>query len=266
MITDKQIRRIKEDLEHKGINMPGLENDLLDHLLCCIEEHMDKGNSFDEAYRLALYKLHGQAEIITIQQETISVLSEGKSLWRNLLNYGITLGLLILSFNLLNTGISPALILVCISLSIFFVYHAIFYSRKQYSSKRNLGFFTGITVLAVLTVLGFLIVEFDGAGLLRMVIWSVLCMGLAIAVYPKSVKKVLLMDSTPTTFFSFTLKLIAFMSVLWIPLALCLKVYRPDVAVLFFVDDLLLMAICSFILSISLKKLVYLKVLLQNNL
>jgi hypothetical protein len=74
------------------------------------------------------------------------------------------------------------------------------------------------------------------------------------------------MDSTLTTFFSYSLKLIALMSLLWIPLALAIKVYRPDVAVLFFVDDLFVLAIIAFILSIAVKKIVYLKVFLKKNL
>jgi CDP-diglyceride synthetase len=209
--------------------------------------------------------LHGQQEISTIQQETISALHEGKSLWRNLMNYGITLGLLILSFNLLTNSINPALILVSISLCIFFIYHSIFQSRKQHSLKRNLSLFIVITGIAVMGVLGFLFLEFDGTGLLKTLIWSALIMGVAVPVYLNAVKNVLLMDSTLTTFFSYSLKLIALMSVLWIPLALALKVYRPDVAVFFFLDDLIVIAICAFILSMGLKKLAYLKAFLKNN-
>jgi hypothetical protein len=74
------------------------------------------------------------------------------------------------------------------------------------------------------------------------------------------------MDSTLTTFFSYCLELIALMSLLWIPLALALKVYRSDVAVLFFVDDLLVIAIIAIILSIGLKNLIYIKAFLKNNL
>jgi hypothetical protein len=265
MITDNQIQRIKQDLAQKGITMSGLENDLLDHLLCSMEENMAKGHSFEEAYELATFQLHGQAEISTIQKETISALNEGRSLWKNLLNYGITLGLLILFFTLLTTGVNPALILVCISLSVFFLYHGIFQSRKQHSLKRNLSLFLLITGIAVMGVFVFLFLEFNGSGLLKMLFWATLIIGVAIPVYLKAVKNVLLMDSTFTTFFSYSLKLIALMSVLWIPLVLAIKVYRRDVAVLFFVDDLLVLAICAFILSMGLKKLVYLKAFLKNN-
>jgi hypothetical protein len=266
MITDSQIQRIKGDILQKGINMPGLESDILDHLLCSIEENMTKGQSFEEAYQMAAFQLHGDSQIITIQKETISALNEGKSIWRNLMNYGITLALLILIFNLLTTGVNPALILVCISLSIFFVYHGIFQARKQHSLKRNLGLFLVITGIAVIGVFVFVFLEFNGGGLVGMLFWSTLIMGVAIPVYLKAVKKVLLMDSTLTTFFSYSLKLIALMSLLWIPLALAIKVYRPDVAVLFFVDDLFVLAIIAFILSTAVKKIVYLKVFLKKNL
>jgi hypothetical protein len=57
MITNKQIERIRGDIAQKGINMPGLEDDILDHLLCSIEEQMVKGHSFEEAYTLATIRV-----------------------------------------------------------------------------------------------------------------------------------------------------------------------------------------------------------------
>ncbi|MDJ1485482.1 hypothetical protein QNI16_33640 [Cytophagaceae bacterium YF14B1] len=264
MLTDKQIDIIKKDLNQNGIRMPGLENDLLDHLLCSIEVYMSKGYSFEEAYRCALYDLHGESTIITIQQETIHLINEGRSRVKNLIYYGCLLSCLIAPFNLFTTGVNPGLILVCISLSIFFIYHSIFLHRKQNDLRRNLFLFTIITSLAVLSVFIFLFIEFEGKGLLGMLLWVSLILAIAIPFYLKAIKRSLSMNNTMIDFFSFALELTAIISLLWIPLALSIKLFRSNVAVVFFLDDLVLIAICAFSVSIMLKKAGELKLYLQK--
>jgi hypothetical protein len=67
-LTDRQIQQVREDLKRKGITLRGLDNDLLDHLLCGIECHLDTGQSFDDAYRLASRGLAGDESMDIIQQ------------------------------------------------------------------------------------------------------------------------------------------------------------------------------------------------------
>jgi hypothetical protein len=263
-ISAKEIDMIKQDLTKKGLDMPGLDNDLLDHLLCGIENHMASGHSFQEAYHLASHDLHGEWDIKKIQDETASLLNEGKSLLRNLISYTLIIGILILVFNLLTSGVNPALILVCISLCIFFIYHSLFYRRKQKRLKKNLALFTVVTAMPVMGVALFLVREFSGFELMGMMGWCILIISIAIPVYLNAVKSVLTMDGTILTFFCYTLKLIAVVSGIWIPLALCIKLFRPDVAIFFFLDDLLLLSLTSFVLSAGLRKISDLKLFLLN--
>jgi hypothetical protein len=263
-VSAKEMEIVKQDLAKKGVDMSGLNNDLLDHLLCGIENYMTSGHSFHEAYHRASYDLHGLSDIKEIQDETVDLLNEDKSLLKNLKNYGLVLGLLILIFNLLTSGTNPALILVCISLSIFFLYHSIFYYRKQKGFKRNLPLFTFITAMPVIGVILFLAEEFPAFQLMGMTGWCILIISVAVPFYLNAVKSVLAMDSTSTTFFCYTLKITAAISGIWIPLALSIKLFRPDVKIFFFLDDLLLLSLTSFVLSVGLKKIPDLRLFLIN--
>lgn len=248
MITDKEIQIVKEDLVKGGIDMPGLDSDLLDHLLCGTEAYIADGHTFMEAYHMAKADLHGSAEIIAIQQDTINELNSGKRVLTELLHYGFVLGGLILVFNLL-TSVNPALILVCISLFIFFIYHGIFSRRKGNSLRSNFSLFLLITAIPVIGVIVFLIIEFPSLNLMRTPGWCLLIISIAIPVYRSTIKRILLTDSSALTFYSHTFRFIALASFLWIPLALTIRLFAPHAAVYFFLDDLLILCLTSLTLS-----------------
>jgi hypothetical protein len=248
MITDKEIQFVKEDLAKGGVDMPGLDNDLLDHLLCSTEAYMAAGHSFMEAYRMARTDLHGTSEILEIQQTTISELNSGRRGLVNLLNYCFVLGGLILVFSML-TSVNPALILVCISLVIYFIYHGIFSCRKGKSHRSNFSLFLLITAFPVIGVIAFLIIEFPSLDLVRTPGWCILIVSVAITVYKNRVKTILQADSSALTFYIYTFKFIAMASFLWIPLALTLRLFAPHAAVYFFLDELLILCVTSLSLS-----------------
>ena len=50
-LSSEQIRIIKYDIEKSGIKNNLLKDELLDHLCCCIESEMEKGLTFNHAYR-----------------------------------------------------------------------------------------------------------------------------------------------------------------------------------------------------------------------
>jgi hypothetical protein len=259
MLTPHEVQTVKEDLERKGITMPGLDQDLLDHLLCSIEARMDEGVSFSKAYRCALHDLCGPEDILKIQQATIREINEGKSVLKNLSYYILFIGVLIGTFNIFATQVSPALILVCITLGIFFMYHAIFCGRKKYSLQSNVSLFKRTTWIPITGTFLFLVAEFKSYGLLSMTLWCTLIIAIAVPVYLWSIKRVLNMDSTLKTLLAHTLKLTTVTSLLWIPIALSVKLFRPDVSVFFFIDDFLLLAAGSFILMIGIQNLSHLQ-------
>lgn len=265
MLTKMEVQTIEQYLENKGITMTGLDCDLLDHLVCATEMYISRGHSFSRAFQLALYDLHGEEEITDIQKTTAREINDGKSFIKNLAHYSFVLGILIGAFTLLIKTINPALILTCITLSIFFVYHSIFQKKKHYSLQENIKFFKRITWLPVTAVFLFLIVEFKSYGLLAMLLWCGMIISIAIPVYLMFIKRILITDSSFQTFLIHTLKLTTVISVIWIPLAFCIKLFRSDIAVLFFIDDFFILAISSFILTTILQKLPDFRLFLRDN-
>lgn len=261
IITEKEIARVKKDLASKGIDMPGLENDLLDHLLCGTEVYMSAGHSFADAYHLASLDLEDVADI---QKHAINAIQENHQLPKELVYYSIVITGLILIFNFLTTGVNPALILVCLSLGIFFIYHAIFSRRKGKSVKSNVAFFTGITAVPVAGVLVFLLYEFPAMNFFGLPGWCLAIVVIAAPVYMVFVRKILTTDSTDRTFFCHTFRFIALASFLWILLALSLKLFHPHTGVLFFLDDLVLLCFFSIIMVIIIRRIPEVKQYLLN--
>ena len=125
-LNDKEVESVRRDLKQRGITMPGLEDDLLDHLLCSIENYISLGMTFDEAYKKAFYDLNTEDELKLIQNTTIDLINEKKDILKNLSIYlGVILGL-IGTFKTFTIGTNPALILACLSLVILFIYHSCF--------------------------------------------------------------------------------------------------------------------------------------------
>jgi hypothetical protein len=265
MLTNKEIEFVSTDLQKRGITMPALEKDLLDHLLCAVEMYMAEGQSFSDAYRMAVHDLNTDKPLIIIQQETIMALSERKNVYKNIMVYVVFIFLLTGISRLLNPMVNPAVILTGITLTIFFVYHSIFQGRKANSNRANMLLFLVITSIPVIAVLLFLATEFEFqlAGITG---WILLIISFAIPVYRKVVKDILSMDRTMITLLCYVMKFIAAIGLIWIPLILCLQFFRPDVFISFFVDDLVILAIGSFILYITLRKYHEVKYYLRNNL
>ena len=249
-LKDKEIELVRKDLKRKGISMPGLENDLLDHLLCKIEDFLASGMDFDKAYRQALFDLNGEEEIGEIQITTISLIHEGKSLMKNFFIYAGIILSLIGAFWVFTTGTNPALILTCLSLGILFVYHSCFFLRKHKNRTSNQLLFMGITLFPLLGLLVFLFKEFPDFRILGMAGWCLLLVLMAIPTYYFMIEKYLEAGSHLSSVLMLTLRFTGIISLLWVILASSLKIFSPHVQFLFFLDDFLVIAACSFILSI----------------
>lgn len=262
--SEKEIEFIKSDLRKKGITMPGLDHDLLDHLLCAVEQYMDSGYAFAKAYELAFYDLCKDREVKAIQLETTLAMKDRKRFLKNLIIYSAIIGLLITVFNVFTTGINPALILTCISLAIFFIYHSVFCVRKSKSKRNNLILFIVITLVPVVGVMLFLAKEFPQFRLIGTPGWCMLIILLAIPVYYGAVRRFLRTDSTVISFVTQTLNFTATIGLIWVPLASYIKLFRPENNILFFLDDFLLLSISCFALSMGLQKFSDVRLYLRN--
>jgi hypothetical protein len=68
-ITDKHIDYILNDLDAKGIRIPGLQQNLLDHICVLIERNLEEGEDFEAYYRAILTGFYRE-ELAEIEAET----------------------------------------------------------------------------------------------------------------------------------------------------------------------------------------------------
>jgi len=73
-LSDEQVETILQRIRAGGVTNTGLQNDLLDHYCCFIEEELDKGSTFDTAY-LHAFKTITPNGIHEIQEELFFLLT-----------------------------------------------------------------------------------------------------------------------------------------------------------------------------------------------
>jgi len=73
-LTEEQIDLIADDIRLRGVFTQSLQEDLLDHICCFIEEQPDDERPFEEIYRLAL-DAFGQSGLQGVQDETLYLIN-----------------------------------------------------------------------------------------------------------------------------------------------------------------------------------------------
>lgn len=253
-ISTTQIDLIRQDLRKNGITASGLESDVLDHMICGTEKYMSEGYAFRKAYQKAWRDLNEDQALALIQQETSQAIKAGKSVSKRVLGYLFILIAFVGIFMTFTLKVNPALIMSCISVTIFFVYHSVFAGQKQRSRKYHRALFIGLTLPPIVGAVIFLILEFQfyifgTSG------WVMVIIFIAVPIYHLFIRKVLTENSTLRQFLIQTCLFLSVASLCWIPLASGVQLFRPDVAVLFFLDDLLIISAVSLLLSLGLQKL-----------
>lgn len=56
-LTEQQIDFLESELEERGITVPSLKADLLDHFCCAIESSMETGTAFEDAFHRAWHEI-----------------------------------------------------------------------------------------------------------------------------------------------------------------------------------------------------------------
>ena len=77
ILTNHQIDFLEQELQTRGITVPSLAEDLLDHFCCSIEQEMGNGLAFEEAYRKTylevcpdgLREINHETQLIVIHQK-----------------------------------------------------------------------------------------------------------------------------------------------------------------------------------------------------
>jgi hypothetical protein len=72
-LSDEQIEFILNDIRNKGISMEDLQEDLLDHICCLIEEQLKEGDDFETGYNTIIKQFY-KKNLYEIEEETMLLL------------------------------------------------------------------------------------------------------------------------------------------------------------------------------------------------
>jgi hypothetical protein len=186
-LTETEIDLISRDIDQQGLTYTLLKNELLDHICCSIEEDMEKGMTFNEAYRKVRH-LMGPRRIRQIQDETLSLISKKYRRMKKIMyGLGIAIPIIIvvaIIFRLQHwPGGGILFTLALFTLGLFFL--PIFAMVKIRDTRRlnepvPLGFYMTGTIAGMLTVIGslFKIQHMPGAGVLLSVGMAIMAFAL----------------------------------------------------------------------------------------
>ncbi len=125
-ITDKQIDYMLNDIRARGVDMEDLQNNLLDHVCCIIEQNLEENGDFERFYSQTIQTFY-KDELWEIEEETLQLLTfkHYYAMKKTMLNSGIfaafslSLGLILKFLHL--PGASIAIILGIGSAALLFL-------------------------------------------------------------------------------------------------------------------------------------------------
>lgn len=170
-LNESEIELISAYIRQKGVEQDELHDDLLDHICTAIENRMQQGDSFEDAFQYTI-TLFGPGGVKQVQQDTFELLTEINATMKKVtLGFGLTSTILLLagtSFKLLHWPGAG----IMITLGAAFLVLGYFPLLLRYKLKEapgnetlmHLSGFLGIT-LATLGVL-FKIMHWPGATVL----------------------------------------------------------------------------------------------------
>src|SRR5687768_11016721 len=73
-LSEEQIAFISRDIKSRGLEMESLQEDLLDHVCCIIEQNLEANGNF-EAFYLQTIRTFYKTELKEIEEETLFLLT-----------------------------------------------------------------------------------------------------------------------------------------------------------------------------------------------
>lgn len=172
-LGDAEIDFIREDIRRRGVFTESLQEDLLDHLCCFIEEQPDDGQPFGEVYRRALESF-GQNGLQEVQDETLLLINQKHQTTMKKLTYisgaiasfAVIFGAL---FKVQHWPGANVLLILGTLLLIFLFFPSFFYMQfKEQTEKRGRFIAASGLATAIMLCLGalFKIMHWPGAMLM----------------------------------------------------------------------------------------------------
>jgi hypothetical protein len=124
-ISVKELKRVSTDIDQQGLTYTRLKNELLDHICCNVENYMNDGLTFNEAYRKVKREM-GSRRIRQVQDATLYLINQKyRRMKRTMLVLGISTAVIIIVgtiFKMLHWPLSGILLTLGLaSLSLVFI-------------------------------------------------------------------------------------------------------------------------------------------------
>ncbi len=124
-ISEKELNLVSSDIDQQGLTYTRLKNELLDHICCNVENYMNDGLTFNEAYRKVKREM-GSRRIRQVQDATLYLINQKyRRMKRTMLVLGISTAVIIIIGTILKMlhwpGAGILLTLGLASLSLVFI-------------------------------------------------------------------------------------------------------------------------------------------------
>ncbi len=172
LLTDEQLKIVTKDVKNEGINYSHLNIDLIDHICCDIEQRMEQGISFENAYEQVKVEF-GIKGLRQIQQDTLMLIDKNYRIMKNSMKTIGVIALALMAFGALFKIMhwpfaGPMLLLSFVFIIVVFFPTLLYIMYKEMSQKKQaaiyvVSFFSGITFMSGIL---FKIMHWPGAGVL----------------------------------------------------------------------------------------------------
>lgn len=169
-LTIYDIDRIAGEVRSQEIIFPHLADELIDHICCDVEQEMDNGLTFNEAYARVRQKI-GKRRLKEIQEETLYATDSKYRIMKTTMKFSAVAGTILFGvaamFKIQHwPGAGIMLTLGALILTFLFMPSALVVLRKETRSRKRLVLFISAFLSAGLFITGILfkIQHWNGAG------------------------------------------------------------------------------------------------------
>lgn len=166
------IETITFDIRREGINFSHLADDIIDHVCCDVEYHMQQGLDFNEAYRLVRQKMGSTRRIREIQEETLYAVDLKYRKMKNTMKISAVAGTILFGLAVMFKiqhwpGAGIMFTLGAIILAFLFMPSALVVLWKETKDRRSVLMFVSGFLVGLFFIMGtlFKVQHWPGAGL-----------------------------------------------------------------------------------------------------
>lgn len=169
-LDKKQVKAIAEDVKQASITLSHLADDLVDHICCEVENMMDEGKSFKQAYEI-VKKQTGISVLKKIQEDTKYLTDKNYRIMKTTMKITGNISLAMIMFGTVFKimhwpGAGPLLVFGFFILCAVFFPVAVYVNYKNASKKKNLILHISVLISGIIFMIGviFKIMHWPGSG------------------------------------------------------------------------------------------------------